>query len=92
MNKLFDVGLLQWQIQGGGGGSGGWNPPFFWPINAFEWEHIVGTPPLLFLKWLDPPLCCLFYLGNYELSFSINIGTNLLLFNVVVACLYTYIE
>ena len=26
------------------GGSGGWNPPFFWPINAFEWEHIAGTP------------------------------------------------
>ena len=21
-----------------------WNPPFFWTINAFEWEHIVGTP------------------------------------------------
>ena len=46
----------------GGGGSGGWNPPLFWPINAFELGHIAGTLPLSwvgtpsFLKWLDPPL------------------------------------
>ena len=45
----------------GEGGYGGWNPPFlFWPIYAFEWEHIVKTPFTLgweppFLKWLDPP-------------------------------------
>ena len=48
-----------------GGGFRGLEPPFFfWPINAFEWEHIVGTPlysvlgtPSPLLKWLDPPLC-----------------------------------
>ena len=41
----------------------GVGPPFFWPINAFELGHIVGTPPPLswvgnppFSKWLDPPL------------------------------------
>ena len=27
-----------------GGGFQGLEPPFFWPINAFEWGHIVGTP------------------------------------------------
>ena len=27
---------------------------FFWPINAFKWEHIVGTPP--FYSGLGTPL------------------------------------
>ena len=35
---------MQARIQRGGRGSGGWNPPFFWPINAFEWEHIDVIP------------------------------------------------
>ena len=54
-------GLTYWRIQGAG--FRGLEPPFFWTINAFEWEHIVGTLPLFtlgweppFLKWLDPPL------------------------------------
>ena len=55
---------------GSGGSRGilGLEPPLFWTINAFEWEHIVGTPPpplftlgldpppFFFWKWLDPPL------------------------------------
>ena len=48
---------MQCRIQGEG--SRGWNPPFFWMINAFEWGHIVvlgWKPP--FLEWLGPPLIC----------------------------------
>ena len=37
-----------WRVQG-------LEPPFFWPINAFEWEHIVGTLPLLWVGTPPPP-------------------------------------
>ena len=48
----------------GGEGFQGFEPPLFWPLNAFKWGHIVGPPlPLFrsgldppFLEWLDPPL------------------------------------
>ena len=30
----------------------GLEPPFFWTINAFEWEHTVGTS---FILGLEPP-------------------------------------
>ena len=42
---------FQWRIQGE---SSGWNTPFFWTINSFEWGHIVGTPS--FVLGLEPPL------------------------------------
>ena len=29
---------------GGSRGGSGVGTPLFWPINAFEWGHIVGTP------------------------------------------------
>ena len=37
--------------QDGGPGVGS---PFFWPINAFEWGHIVGSSPPFVLGW-EPP-------------------------------------
>ena len=43
----------QWRIQGEG--FGGWNHPFFWTINVFEWGHMVGTTPSPFCPGLRPP-------------------------------------
>ena len=60
------------------GGFRGLEPPFFWQINAFEWEHIVGTPPLLwvgnppFLKWLDPRLTSTTYSPDIYFCISIS--------------------
>ena len=42
----------QWRIQGRG--FRGLEPPFFGRSNAFEWEHVVGTPPFFVLGW-EPP-------------------------------------
>ena len=42
----------QWQIQWGEGSWGLKPPLFFWMNNAFEWEHTVGTPTLL---WVGTP-------------------------------------
>ena len=36
------------------GGVPGVGIPLFWPINAFKWGHIVGTP--LPLSWVGTPL------------------------------------
>ena len=44
--------MNHWHIQRG---SGVGTPSFFWPINAFEWGHIVGTPPS-FYPGLGTPL------------------------------------
>ena len=51
---------------GGGGGSGGWNPPFFadqciW-MGTYSWNPslVLGWEPPFF-KWLDPPLQFLAY-------------------------------
>ena len=37
--------LLQFSGGSKRGEGGPWvGTPLFWPINAFEWEHIVGNP------------------------------------------------
>ena len=47
------LNVLHAMADPGGGGVPGFGPPFFWPINAFEWGNIAGTPPL---SWVWNPL------------------------------------
>ena len=50
----WSTGFLCRYTIGGSRGGRGLQPPFFWPLNAFEWGHIVGNPPFFVLGW-DPP-------------------------------------